>query len=127
MGQWSWLTQDTDTQIGSEPENTISVTMFDNKGNKWVENEYEGYGVFGGKDYYELLAEMNGVYNERSFGIELAFDETKKGTILYPALYQDSDFFNINEHNFNIEAENDPNQSWYVEEGYVEDDYEDED
>lgn len=127
MGQFSWLTQDTDTQIGSEPENTISVTMFDNKGNKWVENEYEGYGVFGGKDYYELLAEMNGVYNERSFGIELAFDETKKGTILYPALYQDSDFFNINEHNFNIEAENDPNQSWYVEEGYVEDDYEDED
>ncbi len=127
MGQFSWLTQDTDTQIGSEPENTISVTMFDNKGNKWVENEYEGYGVFGGKDYYELLAEMNGYGPDRSLGIKISFDETKKGTILYPALYQDSDFFNINEHNFNIEAENDPNQSWYVEEGYVEDDYEDED
>ena len=55
-GQFSWFTQDTDQQIGSEDENTLPfVYMHDNKGNKWLEKNYEGYGVFGGKDYYELL------------------------------------------------------------------------
>jgi hypothetical protein len=28
-GQFSWMTQDTGNQIGSEKENTITVTMFD--------------------------------------------------------------------------------------------------
>jgi hypothetical protein len=28
--------------------------MIDDKGNIWEEKEYDGYGVFGGKDYYEL-------------------------------------------------------------------------
>tara|TARA_R100001594_G_scaffold141400_1_gene187359 strand:+ start:206 stop:463 length:258 start_codon:yes stop_codon:yes gene_type:complete len=50
--------------------------MTDNKGNKWREDNYGGYGVFGGKDYYELLAEMNGLPGEgeelRLAGIELA-------------------------------------------------------
>ena len=59
-GQFSWFTQDTNTQIGSEPQNTITVYMHDNKGNVWKEDNYEGYGEFGGKDYYELLDQMNG-------------------------------------------------------------------
>lgn len=56
--------------------------MADNKGNKWVEKAYEGYGVFGGKDYYQLLAEMNeaegltgDVDNDRSVGIKIAFGD----------------------------------------------------
>ena len=32
-GQFSWMTQDTGQQIGSEEENTIPVYMFDDKGN----------------------------------------------------------------------------------------------
>ena len=31
MGQFSWFTQDTDKQIGSEPENTITVYMYDDR------------------------------------------------------------------------------------------------
>jgi hypothetical protein len=47
--------------------------MLDDKGNKWKESNYEGYGVFGGKDYYELLAEMNGIGSDRGDGISLSY------------------------------------------------------
>lgn len=58
MGQFSWRTQDTHHRIVNDEEYT--VYLVDDKGNKYREDCYEGYGVFGGKDYYELLAEMNG-------------------------------------------------------------------
>jgi hypothetical protein len=48
--------------------------MLDDKGNVWKEENYEGYGEFGGKDYYELLSEMNGGIGDRSEGIKMAFD-----------------------------------------------------
>jgi hypothetical protein len=128
-GQFSWFTHDTNQQIGSEPENTLrAVYMFDNKGNKWLETNYEGYGDFGGKDYYELLAQMNGMANpDRSEGITLAFSG-KKG-VLYPALVVDPNF-NYKTHDFTEEAPNDPNQSWYQEpeeDDYNGEDYDDED
>jgi len=118
-GQFSWMTQDTNQQIGSEDENTLPfVYMFDNKGNKWLEKRYEGYGDFGGKDYYELLAQMNGMANpDRSEGITLAFSG-KKG-VLYPALVVNPNF-DWKNHDFTQEAEHDPNQSWYA--GEEEDD-----
>jgi hypothetical protein len=119
-GQFSWFTQDTNQQIGSEDENTLPfVYMFDNKGNKWLEKRYEGYGDFGGKDYYELLAQMNGMANpDRSEGINLAFSG-KKG-VLYPALVVNPNF-DWKNHDFTEEAPNDPNQSWYA--GEEDDDY----
>ena len=40
--------------------------MLDNKGNVWTEDNYEGYGVFGGKDYYELLAELQSLEGQMS-------------------------------------------------------------
>lgn len=121
-GQFSWMTLDTDRQIGSERENTITVYMFSDKGEKWQERRYEGYGVFGGKDYYELLAQMNGVENaDRQDGIDIAFGKQKvKGKILFPALVEDPKF-NWKRHDFTKEPENDPNQSWYQED--EEDDY----
>ena len=65
MGQFSWKTQDTGGVIresyGCDSESLTTAYMHDNKGNVWEEKRYEGYGVFGGKDYYELLAEMNGI------------------------------------------------------------------
>jgi hypothetical protein len=125
-GQFSWMTQDTGAQIGSNYRNRIEVTMYDNKGNSWLETHYEGYGVFGGKDYYELLAQMNGMPDgDRSDGIELAFPEDGKdeGTILYPALIQNPEEFNYKTHDFTQAPEDDPNQSWYQEEEYDDDDY----
>jgi len=74
MGCFSWNTQDTDRSIPSRYSDrpTFPVVMHDNKGQQWIENNYEGYGVFGGKDFYELLAEMNGA-KTREEGINLAF------------------------------------------------------
>jgi hypothetical protein len=115
-GQFSWMTQDTDTQIGSERENTITVYMYSDKGERWEEKGYEGYGEFGGKDYYELLAQMNGVENaDRQDGIDIAFGKKKvKGKVLFPALVQDAKY-NWKRHDFTVQPDNDPNQSWYQE------------
>ena len=143
-GQFSWITYDTDKQIGSERENTIDVYMYDNEGNQWYEKKYEGYGEFGGMDYYELLAKMNGYSEEdledkkvlkamsygkemRDIGISLAFEKLptkdKGKKVLFPALVSDGRY-NWKRHDFTQEAESDPNQSWYQEPEY--DDYEDE-
>jgi hypothetical protein len=81
MGFFSWLTQDTNRSIPSaySIRTPFPVTMTDDKGNKWTENEYEGYGDFGGKDYYELLSEMNGGPSDRSEGIRMAFEGDQRG------------------------------------------------
>jgi hypothetical protein len=107
------MTQDTGQQIGSQDENKIPVYMFDNKGKYWFERDYEGYGEFGGKDYYELLDQMNGGIGDRSEGIRKAFDKSKEGETLFPALVVGPSNFNYKTHDFTKEAEHDPNQSWY--------------
>jgi hypothetical protein len=79
--------------------------MIDNKGNVWTETQYDGYGVFGGKDYYELLAEMNGFVSDktgeaytdeaRGFGIKIAFKDNGSGVgtegVYYPNLIELAD------------------------------------
>ena len=119
MGFFSWNTQDTDKSIANQYSNrkTFRVQMIDNKGNVFTENEYEGYGVFGGKDYYELLAEMNGFVSQkgltyevdgeaytdeaRGFGINLAFKDNPNGIgtkgVLYPNLIEQADGWVYNE------------------------------
>jgi len=75
MGFFSWKTQDTDRSIHNcyvENRKPFTVYMRDDKGNVWREDNYEGYGEFGGKDFYELLAEMNGK-KTRFDGIDIAF------------------------------------------------------
>jgi hypothetical protein len=75
MGFFSWHTQDTGRSISNTHSRykPFTVYMLDNQGNSWEENNYDGYGVFGGKDFYELLAEMNGLESDRQNGIDLAF------------------------------------------------------
>jgi hypothetical protein len=105
MGFFSWKTQDTNKSIANtfSCKPTFKVVMKDNKGNEWVEEDYEGYGVFGGKDYYQLLAEMNNaegltgdVDNDRLIGIRLSYGvsaiENKKTGQIYRA--NGIDFFN---------------------------------
>jgi hypothetical protein len=114
-GQFSWMTQDTGQQIGSEEENTIPVYMFDDKGNFYYEPNYDGYGDFGGMDYYELLDKMNGGRGDRARGIDLAFGSEKVASrVLFPALVTQPDMFNYKTHDFTKEAKHDPNQSWYA-------------
>ena len=86
MGQFSWITQDTNEAIresyGCKDKHLTTAYMHDNKGNVWEETEYEGYGEFDGKDYYQVLAEMNNVEgltgdvsHDRIIGIDLAFHD----------------------------------------------------
>jgi hypothetical protein len=55
MGFFSWMTQDTDKSIANNysGRDTFPVDMIDDKGNVYHEDSYEGYGVFGGKDYLQ--------------------------------------------------------------------------
>jgi hypothetical protein len=107
MGFFSWNTQDTDKSIANQYSNrkTFRVQMIDNKGNVWTEDDYEGYGRFGSKDYYELLAEMNGFTSDktgdeytdeaRGFGIDIAFKDNGSGVategVYYPNLIEKAD------------------------------------
>lgn len=88
MGQFSWITQDTFESIRNNGGESASSArkrkayMHDNKGNVWEEKDYEGYGVFGGKDFFQLVAEMNNlegltgeVDKDRDKGIELVYSE----------------------------------------------------
>lgn len=104
MGFFSWKTQDTDKSICNEHSNrkTFRVEMMDNKGNVWTEDNYDGYGRFCGKDFYELLAEMNGFESDktgdeytdeaRGVGINLAFKNNGSGIategVYYPNLVE---------------------------------------
>ena len=135
MGFFSWKTMDTDESIANQYSNrkTFRVQMMDNKGNVWTESEYDGYGRFGGKDYYELLAEMNGFTSDktgdeytdeaRGFGINVAFKDNGSGIatkgVLYPNLIEQADGWFYNESG--------PDNCEYQGYFYDETDYEDED
>jgi hypothetical protein len=92
MGFFSWKTQDTDESIPNIHSNqkTFTVYMHDHLGNVWQEDSYDGYGEFGGKDFYALLAEMNGLEG-REAGIDLAYADPAK-PCLYPNLSKREDW-----------------------------------
>ena len=106
MGMFSWITMDTGRSIRNrhvEGYKPRTVYMRDQKGNVWTEHEYDGYGVFGGKDFYQLLAEMNevegltgDVNNDRQLGIDLAFS---KEAHISPTLSEHYHSDWVNEHN----------------------------
>ena len=62
-------------------------------GRTFTERNYEGYGEFGGKDFYELLAELNGLGSDRSAGIDLSFKDNPSGDdtpgVIYPKLVEE--------------------------------------
>ena len=114
MGFFSWKTQDTDKSISNHYSirGAFEVDMIDDKGNVWTETNYEGYGTFGGKDYYELLAEMNGATSShegkdytddmRSKGINIAFGKNNGSGVhtegvKYPNLVEQANGWTYNE------------------------------
>ena len=106
MGFFSWIAMDTGRSIRNrhvEGYSSQVVYMRDQKGNVWKEDDYDGYGVFGGKDFYQLLAEMNevegltgDVNNDRQLGIDLAFS---KDAHISPTLNEHHHSDWVNEHN----------------------------
>lgn len=99
MGCFSWIAQDTKSPIymrGYQKPGYEQRTyyLWDNHGNSWKEPSYEGYGMFGEKDYYILVAEMNGISGteeyKRNEGIRLEFLEEDNCTVLFPNLTESS-------------------------------------
>lgn len=89
MGFFSWKTCDTQRSIPNSyngVRNTFPVNLIDHQNNRWLEKNYDGFGVFGGMDFYELLAKMNGK-KTREEGLNLAFSGKK--AILWPKLVED--------------------------------------
>jgi hypothetical protein len=62
-------------------------------GRAYYEPDYEGYGEFGGKDFYTLLSEINGFERNRNTGIDLAFRENGSGDntpgVIYPKFVEE--------------------------------------
>tara|TARA_R110000787_G_scaffold17376_3_gene54474 strand:- start:3212 stop:3559 length:348 start_codon:yes stop_codon:yes gene_type:complete len=90
MGVFSFMTTDNNRSVPNkwqDARETFTVYLKDDKGNVWKESQYEGYGEFGGKDIYELIAEMNG-HEGRDKGIDIFFKQDK--TTKYPNLVTDS-------------------------------------
>jgi hypothetical protein len=79
MGCFSFITADTKKSIRLDKPFTVYLTAPD--GRQWREDEYEGYGEFGGKDIFELVAELNGKIT-RSEGIDLLFENDTLGRFL---------------------------------------------
>ena len=92
MGCFSWFTQDkshTRIVIGSVKKPIYMIGEVDGRRITYTESAYyDGYGVFGGKDYYEFMAEMNGKtlsdFDDdrdklRQAGIDMAFDGSTMG------------------------------------------------
>ncbi|MEI6746940.1 MAG: hypothetical protein WCL34_13335, partial [Methylococcaceae bacterium] len=81
MGFFSWKTSDTKKVIWNEHSRKGAtpspVYMITKDGRSWKEDSYSGYGDFGGKDYYELVAELNGK-EDREDGIDIFFGKTYK-------------------------------------------------
>ena len=96
MGFFSWKTSDTKRSIPNiySEKRTFDVTMLLPDGRKFTEHNYEGYGVFGGKDFYIALAEINNAPKElkddekRNWGIKLSFSGNHH---MQPRLVQNSD------------------------------------
>ena len=92
MGCFSWFTQDKSHKrivIGKVKEPIYMIGEVNGQRITHTESAYyDGYGVFGGKDYYEFMAEMNGKTvadfdgdreKLRYAGIEMAFDDDPLG------------------------------------------------
>jgi hypothetical protein len=73
MGFFSWKTSDTDESITNRHSTpgAFPVKMLDDKGNEYLEENYEGYGDFGGMDFYALVDTMNGGTGDRMAGIKI--------------------------------------------------------
>mgnify|MGYP003138206267 CR=1 FL=1 len=91
MGFFSWITQDTHRSINNAHcgLQTFPVTLTNPvTGEQWTECDYDGYGEFNGKDYYELLAELNGGI-DRSDGIDMYFHCESESDLIWPTLTED--------------------------------------
>lgn len=117
MGQFSWLDCKTGEQILDDVEREVYVLVPQEfGGGHIVEHCYDGYGRFGGRDMYALVANWNAPEKcigddeaDRHIGIDIACYNEQNAALRYPikithdpdAVYEDC-----------VYSHNDPNQGW---------------
>lgn len=130
MGLFSWITADTNRSIAcsGSSRRTFTVHMTAPDGRQWREDNYEGYGEFGGKDIYELIAELNGEV-DREDGISMVFEnnpsgdfDTTEGNLILPTLTEAKD----NPFAFGL-PKNCPDQGFFYNDDSYDDDFYDDD
>lgn len=91
MGFFSFKTQDTKRSVPNvySKRKTFKVHMHDDKGNVYTDDKYEGYGDFGGMDFYELMASMNGMKGRYE---AINAWSTKQDGVLYPNLTESAEW-----------------------------------
>jgi len=73
MGWFSW--GKSKALAVDDTDNRIKVKLIDNQGHEWLEYNYQGDGIFDGKDYFELMAVMNGYDPSHKIGVGLEFGD----------------------------------------------------
>ena len=132
MGVFSWKTCDTDESIAnnSSTRPTFEVHMIAPDGRVFTEPDYEGYGEFGGKDFYELLSELNGLESDRQVGIDLAFKNNQNGDntpgVIYPKLVENLNNNVVAQYNSLPNPESCEYQGFFYDDDIEEDDWGDE-
>lgn len=81
MGFFSWNTGDTNKSISNchSSRGALPCKMILPDGTEFVEYNYEGYGVFGNQDVFEIIAELNGFARDRGKGIDILYDDNPSG------------------------------------------------
>lgn len=133
MGMFSFMTQDTERPVYVHgPKQTITMVYKDREGNVKVakESDYEGYGVFGGVDFYDAFMWMNWDFfiehygrepnpvKLRDDGITLYYDaqrrtfDPKFANVVYPQLFEREIRFPESA-DFSERIKDDPDQGWF--------------
>lgn len=138
MGQFSWITSDTNEQVFNDYDKSTVYLLVpedwqDEFGEYYKESDYEGYGVFGGRDVYALVAiwnrpedckDENGAWMcddaIRGKGIDIACYDDQNAALKYPIKITSEPMRYADA----APSKGDPNQGWH--EDAYEDDYWDE-
>ena len=119
MGQFSWLDCKTGEQVLDDVRRDVYVLVPKEFGGGHIKEEgYDGYGRFGGRDVYALVAQWNKPEKcigddeaDRYVGIDIACYDEQNARLRYPikithdceAVYEDCE-----------PSKSDPNQGWLL-------------
>lgn len=92
MGMFSWITSDTNRPITVKGYGkTFTVYLLSPTGEKYREDNYAGYGDFGGVDAYEMVARWNAAdkcgdpeREDRCIGIDIACHDYQNASLKFP-------------------------------------------
>lgn len=90
MGQFSWLDCENKSQILDDVYEDVYVLVPKEFGGKNIhETCYDGYGNFGGKDVYDLVADWNREYLSKNPDFVLPFRKTRVSDFPWYPAYAD--------------------------------------